>query len=972
MLDHDRGEWGDFAGREEKSESRMPWVRIIAIPAVPLGLVAVIMMWAGNPAEAPREVIARPPHEVREAFTGEAVGDDDPAFAGIHQALAGIGAGVRFNSSTALLKFVDIERMLEQIEVSGLDHPVPFLSRRRFIGELREVMEKTATSAFDMPFHRLELRRINFSPDRDEAVAYVRHWDENDASLRYCWWLRKSADQWRVFDLEFLETGFRQSVAVATSMNLATRDADMWPRFRDQLQKLMEAELAMEVEDFQRVRDRLMTMHTVYLPPQWQATEQMLWASLHLNDENYEEVLAACASAEDLMGQMPVLTFTRMPALVELERYEEALTVGQRFLEQLGDDGIVYYHLGQALENLERKEEALDMYRKGLDDGPNLVGVLWSFGHALPTGQKDELRERFLAMENPAAHAEWLCDSYVNVGDIESVETVADAYQQLQPDAIMPMYYQAWSKWYQDENDEAADLVRPLLDRAEDSEQKDRFRELYLHAMLDAGREMEAYEKADDPAAAFATIAQRLYIHDRVEPLRQLVQRHGQAVPGDPLLNVYAGHAAELAEDWEAAATAYGAAFAASHDEDGEAREARRVDLVHALYKLGRIDEALATAPPSSVTFAQLARLMNSEDDMTALRGLFENFRDHAAAEPETVYFEARLLLADEKYSECATMARSMLDTFGLEDPLRPRFLYLFFDACLAQGKSLDAYARFPDDAAFSYLASRHVEARQVDELRQLIDTHRKSNADAPLIDFYLAEAAVLEEDWDAAIAAFRRELEKTPESEGWQARSRLVEVLDQRDQWREAYESIEPADHVFSQLAARMFSERRIEDLAALLDARREQDERHDDSGSLEFQLAKLDYLRGDYESVIERLVEHREEFDASYHVWSTDRWLVAALVHLDRLDEALERARTCQEEDFDSLPLAMVHAARKEVGETLSALDQCIVEGYQPDEFHEDELLGRLLRDESLAAVRQRYPPPESAVTDDAATAK
>ncbi len=121
--------------------------------------------------------------------------------------------------------------------------------------------------------------------------------------------------------------------------------------------------------------------------------------------------------------------------------------------------------------------------------------------------------------------------------------TNGTAHQELRPEDREINYYLAWVKWMRDDNDEAAELVFPLLAEAGDDEQQERFRQLYL-----AGRAVEAYDRTEDAGRSFALLAEWLDDDERAKELGELMERHRTTDPNDSGLLYFEGRIAELVQ----------------------------------------------------------------------------------------------------------------------------------------------------------------------------------------------------------------------------------------------------------------------------------------------------------------------------------------------------------------------------------------------------------------------------------------
>jgi tetratricopeptide (TPR) repeat protein len=762
MTNDDRNPWDHEKQSPPVLNAGIPWFRILGPSLVFLSL-AGLLVWLrmGGDGGDKLEESAERTTELREVFAGPSVEDDSPEFNDIYQALSRLGVALHRGAVDEVVSMFDTQRMLEKVEESGLNKRVRPSQRTAFALELAEGLRTAFRDAsHEFAFVRLEIKNLRFSPDRREALVYVRAWDDDDQSSRFRWWMRKSQGAWRVYDYEDLGAGTRASSHLALAINSFSDDSGLGSAAQQEFLLLLEAQQAAISGDIEGVRRRVFGRTGSELPPAFRANTHLLRMMVHLQDEDYERALAECELVETYRKDMPLLASYRGQALLQLGRYEEVLEVGNRFIEQLGDDGTIYHYMGLALEHLGRTEEALDTYRRGLDDEPHNHELLWTFALALPEDGMRELRERFLALRQPWELSPSLCEGFMEYGMSHAVETLALAHLEMRPEDREINYYLAWAKWMRDDNDEAAELVFPLLAEAGDDEQQERLRQLYLDAMIDAGksveayetlghdpeiflylgdalsarqqgdalerliaehqrhapedpalkyfpgllhhargehveaaellsnwneiddpdrretvkwrylrsmylagRAMEAYDRTEDAGRSFALLAEWLDDDERAKELGELVERHRTTDPNNASLLYFEGRIAELNEDWDAAAAKYRKWLDAVGTVDSLGGDSARYLLVHALYKAGRMDEALESVPPAEETVGQLAGYLDKDDNASGLKELLQKGGDQLSETART-YFEARLQFLDEEYDACARQLRPLVQPF--------------------------------------------------------------------------------------------------------------------------------------------------------------------------------------------------------------------------------------------------------------------------------------------------------------------
>jgi tetratricopeptide (TPR) repeat protein len=172
----------------------------------------------------------------------------------------------------------------------------------------------------------------------------------------------------------------------------------------------------------------------------------------------------------------------------------------------------------------------------------------------------------------------------------------------------------------------------PLFRKAYRKQPLENLRRQYLTdfvlALHKAGRALEGYRSAPDKALAFETLARHLTADKKAAPLERLLAEHARGHQSDPYYHFYCGELALLRGDPAAAQTHFAAARKrAPRPDDWPFRNG----LARARVKAGKVAATYRELGPNRRTFAELARLCQTE---RSARGLEELLAAHRRADP--------------------------------------------------------------------------------------------------------------------------------------------------------------------------------------------------------------------------------------------------------------------------------------------------------------------------------------------------
>ena len=201
-------------------------------------------------------------------------------------------------------------------------------------------------------------------------------------------------------------------------------------------------------------------------------------------------------------------------------------------------------------------------------------------------------------------------------GRTAAVERLAEAQETLAPRDPDIGYYLARVRMMQDRYDEAVRLLRAAVPAAPSSE-RELFVELLMDASVLAGKPLEAYSAAEDPAYGFRYVAESLLWQEDDPAIMELIITHRDNHPQDPWIHFYTGEAYLLQGNPSRAAAALADGLAQAPDE--ATRVAYEEALTRAWYDDGQMDKAYEELPPRRLRARQIAELCVARSDRVGL-----------------------------------------------------------------------------------------------------------------------------------------------------------------------------------------------------------------------------------------------------------------------------------------------------------------------------------------------------------------
>lgn len=341
-----------------------------------------------------------------------------------------------------------------------------------------------------------------------------------------------------------------------------------------------------------------------------------------------------------------------------------------------------------------------------------------------------------------------VAEELLGQGRKDDFRKLLDAHRRRHPDdPALPLYSaelhlgeKAWDK--------AAQVLKDSLPRAPDDLRK-RYQPVYLRAMYQAGRGLQAYQESESRSEAFAQLAGLLALDKKGAELDALVAAHRPHAGDDPEAAFFEarakalqGKAAEGAAPLERACRKQPADF-------------RRKDYVRQfvldLADAGKGLEGYRAAPDKAEAFRVLAGEYTARKDEKELSRLLEEHGKAHAGDPfHRLYVAERHLLRGEvKEAEggfAAALAKAPArDRFALRNGL--------YRVRIKAGKVALAYQEAGGDRrAFSDLANLCMAEKNAGQLEELIAAHRKARPDDPALRAWEVDARWLKQDYEGVL----------------------------------------------------------------------------------------------------------------------------------------------------------------------------------------------------------------------------
>ncbi|HJT32656.1 MAG TPA: hypothetical protein VJ783_11500, partial [Pirellulales bacterium] len=446
---------------------------------------------------------------------------------------------------------------------------------------------------------------------------------------------------------------------------------------------------------------------------------------------------------------------------------------------------------------------------------------------------------------------EYLGDFHVNRGEYDPLEKLIAAHKAADGRDMWIPYYEATLLVGQGKPEAAAALLKPLLHAAAEPEKLGSYANVYLQAMVNAGKPLEAYQAVPEAHNAFLTAANRLLADRDPAKLDQLVTLHEQRNPDDGWLPYFRAEALLIRGALAEAAAVFESASAKVVDDQ---RQSYLDEYLWCMSQLGGPLEAYRAAPDAAAAFRRLAGWLDDFDRRAALARLLAAHAERAPDDPWLVYNRARLLALKGRFAEVADTLEPLLDTD--DEKLSDRCFYQYEWAVSQAGRPLDLYRHWPDSGrAFASTAYdlSGADPPNSEALAELIALHEAKQPDDPWLKFYQCKLLVLRGDHAEAAAAARPLMDDQDNAAlARMASGVYFDAAVASGKTDEAYQAAPDQRGAFASMAYRLFSESKFDGLERLITLH---GKHHADDIWLDSYRARLLEARGKPDEAIEVL---------------------------------------------------------------------------------------------------------------------
>jgi tetratricopeptide (TPR) repeat protein len=803
--------------RPRRSKGKL--IAVVAVLVTVLGGTGLVaLLFLGGGFSKANRVVQREDDEERRRELQEAFGEQPPLaereiVEQLNPLFEQMGAALRARDAARLSGFFDPDRMLDELLAHDLLPPKFARGRREFVrtcgDQLGNALQRQAPL---LAWNRFEIRHVKTLKGH-EAVVIVRHTIDGVGPVKMRWWVTRRTGEWKIYDLEDLDTGMRWSSTVG-SIAAAGVNAQQTRA----VQAISEAmQLIVLQLDPDAAEKKLRQVAHIPLPGKLEALRWLVTATIAAQRGRAQDALDAINKAHNLHPDMPILDLLKGIAFNDQGQWDQALKHLTAYRDLLGDDAVICRELGDALRGVQRFDEARVNYRKALDLDPKDADAFLGLLQALAPGDKrDDLGTRFAKLDRPHENFDIFAEDCRVANDHETLEHLAAAMRKIDPQYGPLAYYQALAKAGTGKTDEAVPLFKSALAKEKNEAKRKDMSAAFLQAMVSAGSGVEAYAVIADAREAFRTIAAELKKAYRTDDISRLVAMHAKKHANDPLLPFYRGEVYVQDGRYGLADKAFTKGMA--NPPDRATVEQFRSSRVQARFHAGQALSAYDDIGPKVETFGQLASLCLQERDYPLLQTLLDRHAKDYPDSGEVLRYRFQLRIHQKRFDDGIAQFKAALAKQATDDKRRD-IVSTFLYAMLNAGKALEGYHAAPDaQQAFEILANDLLDRGRRESLGPILEAHRGRSPNDPWLWYFTGEMHMDDEAWDKAVEAFRAGLSKAPQNLRDRFRSSYYSAMYRAGRALQAYRESEQRPQAFGQLANLLVLDKKAAELEALV----------------------------------------------------------------------------------------------------------------------------------------------------------
>lgn len=534
----------------------------------------------------------------------------------------------------------------------------------------------------------------------------------------------------------------------------------------------------------------------------------------------------------------------------------------------------------------------------------------------------------------------------------DDLENLIRLYESGQPDDDWLPYFRGEVLALRGDYEQAAALLRPMLDTPLDEGQQKSYWNEYLACMALAGKTVEGYRACPDARYAFEYLGDFHVGRGEYDPLEKLIAAHKAADGRDMWIPYYEATRLVGQGKHEAAAALLKPLLHAAAEPEKLGSYANVY--LQAMVNAGQPLEAYQAVPEAHNAFLTAANRLLADRDPAKLDQLVTLAEQRTPDDPWLPYFRAEALLIRGALAEAAAIFESV--SAKVADDQRQSYLdeYLW---CMSQlGRPLEAYRAAPDAAAaFRRLAGWLDVFDRRAALNRLLAAHAESAPEDPWLVYYRARLLALKGRFAAAADTLQPLLDTDDEELSERTFYQYEWAVSQAGRPLGLYHHWPDARRAFASIAYDL-AEADPPDADALAELIALHEAKYPDDPWLKFYKSKLLMLRGDYAAAAAAARPLMDDQDNAALARMASGVYFDAAVASGNIEEAYEAAPD-QRRAFASMAYRLASASK------LDELEQLIMlhGKHYADDIWLDSYRARLLEargkpDEAIALLKDR----------------
>lgn len=479
-----------------------------------------------------------------------------------------------------------------------------------------------------------------------------------------------------------------------------------------------------------------------------------------------------------------------------------------------------------------------------------------------------------------------------------------------------------------------------------------------------------ALDRCDQPLEKAVSVAEAMASRELPGAVDAIAMMLQTRLGGGPRVAYVQGIARSLQDDFDGAADLQ--LDAIKLETDAATRSSYLDEYLEVMLNADRVAEAYRSSLDEEMAGDVFDYYVSGYDygesslDTEGVDELLRLHRKRCPDDPWGLFYTAVREREEERYDAAIEAIETGMALTEDED-LLDEFRYERRIALDESGQIDRAYAEAEDpDEAFEEMADTCVWDERPEALRKLIETRRADSPNDPMLDYYLAQANILEDNVEEALRLLQRGLDRADSDDellGDRYRQLLLRQQTIQGRGLEAYNNAgddEQAEAVFAHLASEYTDKEDWQRLGELLKLHRTRCP--DDAAALKWQAEQL-WKSGDIQEFADRFTpwsDYRNRFEDSWRWRSVPTWLVRAYLRLQRDEDARQLAKELLESEGAVLPSVLVNAKANDIAKTIYHLVDHDPIGYTARSLYLDEDIGDLLWSEAFRPVREKFPPP------------